>query len=208
MLTETTGRTPRDLATELAGLRDVDWPWVWTGPPQGGSPEFREWCARYGWEPRNVEGNLDVRTRSGGELTFGAGGFWNPVDRVGHLAWHLDADAAGDNPQVVATAAEAWPVYLGAAESVLGTPTWTGPWDSSDFPDAPHESAWGGRDFRLQTRSPYRVAYWAPAGGRPGQPLVVLDQSVSFPTWTEDTAGSSMISLTAYKPQEAGDGRR
>jgi hypothetical protein len=208
MLTEKTGRTPQDLAAELAGLRGIDWPWVWAGPPQGGSPQFREWCARYGWEPRNAEGNLDVRTSTGGELTFGAGGAWNPVDRVDYLAWDLGATTAAANPQVLTTATEAWSAYLGAAESVLGTPTWAGQWDSPEFPDAPHESAWGGQEFRLRTRSPYQVAYWASATGRPGEVAFVLEQTVTFPTWTDNLAGGSAIGFVAYRPREAGDGRQ
>ncbi|MFF5934590.1 hypothetical protein [Streptomyces sp. NPDC012508] len=42
MPTETTGRTPQDLAAELASMRAVDdWPSVWSGPPQGGVPGRR-----------------------------------------------------------------------------------------------------------------------------------------------------------------------
>ncbi|MFF1624819.1 hypothetical protein ACFVXW_23000 [Streptomyces sp. NPDC058251] len=208
MLTEKTGRTPQELAAELAALRGVDWPWVWAGPPQGGSPAFREWCARYGWESQNVEGNLIVHTRTGGELTFGAGGSWNPVDRVDYLAWDVSAGSAGENAQVFSAAAEAWPVHLAAVASALGAPTWTGPWDAPDFPEPAHESAWGGQEFRLRTRSPYQLAYWSPFGDRAGQPLIVLKQTVSFPTWTDNLAGGSTIRLIAYRPQEAGDGRQ
>ncbi|WP_327254237.1 hypothetical protein [Streptomyces sp. NBC_01244] len=57
MLTETSGRGAQDLAAELEGLRDVDWASVWAGTPQGGSPEFREWCERYG---RAAEENGEV----------------------------------------------------------------------------------------------------------------------------------------------------
>ncbi|MEU4931449.1 hypothetical protein AB0G54_33910 [Streptomyces yokosukanensis] len=207
MLTEKTGRTPQDLATELAALVGLDWPWVWAGPPQGGSPAFGEWCARYGWQPQNVEGNLAVRTGTGGRLRFGSGGNWNPVTDVDTVVWDLAAATAADNEQVISAAADAWPRYLDAAAGVLGAPRWTGAWDDPDFPEPPHESYWPSRDFRLRTRRPYRFAYWQPAADGPERPYVVLDQSVSFPTWGEAAPGGSMIWLTAFRPVGDGSGR-
>ncbi|MFC9926964.1 hypothetical protein [Streptomyces sp. NPDC127190] len=204
MLTEKTGRSPQDLAAELAALSGLDWPWVWAGPPQGGSPAFREWCARYAWEPENAEGNLIVRTAAGGRLTFGSGGQWNPVDRLDHVAWDLAAATPADNEQVIGAAADAWARYLDAAAGVLGAPLWTGPWDAPDFPEPPHGSYWPSRDFRLRSRRPYRFAYWRP--GADG-PFVVLDQSVSFPTWGQAAPGGSMIWLTVHRPVDGGSDR-
>ncbi|MFF1445508.1 hypothetical protein [Streptomyces sp. NPDC058295] len=202
MPTERTGRTPQDLAAELAGLMTVDWPWVWSGPPQGGSPAFREWCERYGWAPQNAEGDLRVLTGTGGRLTFGSGGRWNPVTDIDYVARDLAAVSATENEQVIAATAEDWTQHLNAAAGVLGAPSWSGTWDAPDFPEPPHERYWPSRDFRSKTRRPYRFAYWAPATGRPEQPLVVLDQSVSFPTWTETAPGGSMIWLKLFRTAE------
>jgi hypothetical protein len=207
MPTEKTGRTPQDLATELAALWGVDWPWVWEGPPQGGSPAFREWCERYGWDPQNAEGNLVVRTAMGGKLTLGAGGRWNPVSDIDYVAWDLAAAESLENPQVIAAAEETWVEYLAAAVGVLGAPTWTGAWDAPDFPEPTHETYWPGREFRLKARRPYRLAHWSPTEGGQERPVVVLDQSVSFPTWGEAAPGGSMIWLKMFRPR-AGEGGR
>ncbi|MFF5706649.1 hypothetical protein ACFY7H_29815 [Streptomyces sp. NPDC012794] len=140
MLTETTGRTSRDLAAELANMRAVDdWPSVWSGPPQGGTAEFYAWCERYGWEPQTTERTLELRTRSGGEWTFfpAKGAFWNPLGALNHYAWQVLAGSGEEYGAVHAAAAEVWPAYLKAAEDVLGTPTWSGDWDAADFPQPP-----------------------------------------------------------------------
>ncbi|MCX4527032.1 MULTISPECIES: hypothetical protein [unclassified Streptomyces] len=205
MLTETTGRTPQDLAAELANLRAVDdWPSVWSGPPEGGSGEFTEWCGRYGWEPLTFDRQLRLRTPGGGSWTFfdRVGGQWSPLASLVHWAWQPKADAAAENSAVFDTAAATWPAYLRAAEGVLGTPTWTGAWDAADFPEPPHPSYWSDREERVLDREPYRFAYWAPGSGVPGLPFIVLTQSVTFPTWTTDMPGGSAISLEVYPPAE------
>ncbi|MEV7519479.1 hypothetical protein [Streptomyces sp. NPDC091371] len=206
MLTETTGRTAQDLAIELEGLQAVDWASVWAGPPQGGSPEFRAWCARYGWEPQTVERNLVVRTPTGGRLTFESGGFWNPVESLSHYGWQVRAGAAQENPAVLDLAARTWPEYLTEATSVLGAPAWTGSWDAEDFPEPPAPGYWPDREFRMKTRRPYRFVYWAGAvsgtGSGPAEPFVVLSQSIAFPTWAADMPGASAISLEVHPPVE------
>jgi hypothetical protein len=195
MPTETTGRTPHDLAAELTVLRDVDWASVWAGPPQG-EREVREWCGRYGWEPLTFDRQLEVRGRSGGPLTFYAGGMWRPVSSVGYDAWHVKAERADANTTVLSGADTAWPAHLDAAAAVLGAPVWAGPWDAPDFPEPPDPRYWESARTRLRERSPYRLAYWwAPSGDA----AFVLDQSVSFPTWTPDLPGSSAITL-AVRP--------
>ncbi|AOR33072.1 hypothetical protein BFF78_20180 [Streptomyces fodineus] len=199
MLTETTGRTPQDLATELAVLRDADWASVWAGPPMP-EPELREWCGRYGWEPLTFDRQLVVRGRSGGELTLSSNGQWSPVSSVRYDAWDVRAGEAADNGTVLSSADEAWPGYLDAAVSALGAPVWAGSWDAEDFPEPPTPAFWRGRESRLSKRSPYRLAYWAPRSADGA--AFVLDQSVSFPTWTQDLPGGSMICLTARAAAE------
>ncbi|WP_405980010.1 hypothetical protein [Streptomyces sp. NBC_00158] len=210
MLTETTGRTPQDLTAELTDLAAVDdWPSVWAGPPQGGTREFDEWCRRYGWEPQTTERSLWLRTRSGGDWTSYAvwGSDWSPLASLSHQGWNVAAGSGKENPDVHAAAAEAWPAHLKAAESALGAPTWSGQWDSPDFPEPPHPTYWRDREERELSRNPFRLAYWAPNAGVPGQPYIVLTQSVSFQSWTTDHPGGSAITLSAYAPVEflAGD---
>ncbi|GAA0280409.1 hypothetical protein GCM10010302_17730 [Streptomyces polychromogenes] len=211
MLTETTGRTPQGLAAELAGLKAVDdWPSVWSGPPQGGSGAFNEWCGRYGWQPQTFDRQLLVETRSGGRWTFydRIGGEWSPLVSLTHYPWQVKAGSAAENNEVLTTAAAVWPAHLEAAVGVLGAPTWTGPWDAPDFPEPPHPSYWHSREARMRSRRPYRFAYWAPGGDVPGTPFIVLSQSVAFPTWTTDMAGASAIVLDVYAPEEfQGSGR-
>ncbi|MFJ8161639.1 hypothetical protein ACIRBY_11945 [Streptomyces sp. NPDC096136] len=211
MLTETTGRTPQGLAAELTGMRAVDdWPSVWSGPPQGGSGDFDAWCGRYGWQPETFDRQLSVVTRSGGDWTFydRLGGEWAPLVRLTHYAWQLKADSPAENGEVFATAATAWSAHLEAATGVLGTPTWAGSWDAADFPEPPHPSYWHDRAARMRTRRPYRFAYWAPDGNAPGQPFIVLSQSVTFPTWTDNMAGGAAIALNVHAPEELRDGSR
>ncbi|MEU6309822.1 hypothetical protein [Streptomyces sp. NPDC047014] len=201
MLTETSGRTAQDLAAELADLRGTDWSTIWPGPPQGGSPEFHAWCERHGWEPEPGSRNLVVRTRTGGELTFESNGAWRPVSRLTYWASRLVAADPSDNPAVLEGAASAWPAFLAAAESVLGPAAWHGPWDAEDFPEPPEQAFWGDRDYRLETRDPYRLAFWAPEGEHPGQAFFVLDQAVSFQTWGSGAPGSSVIVLKVHAPE-------
>lgn len=198
MLTETTGRTAQDLATELAALWEADWASVRPGPPWGPERELREWCGRQGWEPLTFDRQLVVRGPSGNELTLYSNGHWAPVFSVGHRAWHVKADAVDANGAVLAAADEQWPAYVAAAAGVLGAPVWTGAWDAEDFPEPPDPAFWEDRESRLRRRGPYRMAHWT-TGGRDGAGAVfVLDQSVSFPTWTRDQPGGSMISLSVY----------
>ncbi|MET7914586.1 hypothetical protein ABZU45_01370 [Streptomyces avermitilis] len=202
MLTETTGRTAQDLAVELAVLRDADWAALWAGPPQSGV-DLERWCGRYGWEPRTSDRQLVVRTGNGGELTFDSGGIWgSPVTSVAlSTCWHVKASAPAENGTVLTAAAETWPTYLEAATSALGAPVWAGPWDAPDFPEpAAHQGVWEGRESRLKHRSPYQLAFWGPLGEAPVQALFVLNQSVSFPTWTPDMPGGSTIRMAVHRP--------
>ncbi|WP_405976910.1 hypothetical protein [Streptomyces sp. NBC_00158] len=203
MLTES-GRTAQDLAAELAGLRGVDWASVWEGPPQGGSSECRTWCERNGWEPQTADRNLVVHSNAGGRWKLEANGNWHPVESLTHWAWHVGAADAAENPEVLAHAARVWPEFLMAAEGVLGPAAWSGPWDAQDFPEPPVTGFWPGRDYRLKTRTPYRMAFWQPTGGHPGQPWIVLVQSVSFAAWSSDTPGGSRLRLSVDAPEGAG----
>ncbi|MFJ3841400.1 hypothetical protein ACIPY6_38645 [Streptomyces sp. NPDC090054] len=198
MLSETSGRNAQDLAAELEGLRGVDWASIWQGPPQGGSSECRGWCERYGWEPQTADRNLVVSSKAGGRWTFEANGNWDPVFRLTHWAWRLSADEASENPGLLTRAADEWPEFLKAAENVLGPAAWNGPWDAPDFPEPPEAAFWEDREYRLETRTPYRMAYWKPVGEHPGQAVIVLVQSVSFAAWTSAMPGSSLLRLTVH----------
>ncbi|MFE5631551.1 hypothetical protein [Streptomyces sp. NPDC056543] len=200
MLTETTGRTPQDLVAELKDELAVDWPSAWQGLPQLGGPEFRKLFDAHGWEyevPVHERESLAVRTRTGAHLTIGLGPLWG-IENVSHDAWHVKGDEPSENGAVLARAVEDWPVYLKAVESVLGAPAWTGPWDAADFPEPPHPSYWPDRSFRLESRRPYRLAHWVPAGDAQGRPHIVLTQSASFPTWTTTAPGGSLIRLELH----------
>ncbi|MGW2489398.1 hypothetical protein ACWCV9_19590 [Streptomyces sp. NPDC001606] len=204
MLTETAGRRPQDLAAELSMLRGVDWGSVWAGPPQS-AVELREWCGRFGWEPLTSDRQLRVRTETGSELSFGnTTTYGSPFTSV-YLTgfWNLKASVPGENAAVLDAAAEAWPLHVEAAVSAMGAPAWSGQWDAEDFPEPPDPRFWAGRESRLRNRSPFRMAYWGPVGETPGQAVFVLDQSVSFPTWTQDLPGGSMISLVVYPPESS-----
>ncbi|MGW7313856.1 hypothetical protein [Streptomyces sp. NPDC054865] len=201
MLTETSGRNAEDLAAELEGLRGVDWASVWQGPPQDGSSECRAWCGRYGWEPQTADRNLVLHSRAGGEWTLESNGNRHPVESLTHWAWHAETTEAVENARVLAQVDEVWPEFLKAAEGVLGPAAWSGPWDAHDFPEPPVRGFWPGRDHGLKTRTPYRMAFWTPTGQQPGDPCLVLAQSVSFATWTTDTPGSSRIRLGVNAPE-------
>lgn len=201
MLTETSGRSAQDLAAELEGLRGVDWASVWAGPPQGGSSECREWCARYGWEPQTADRNLVVSTPGGGKWTLESNSNWHPVYRLTHWAWRTKVDEASENPGLLTHASKEWPAFLKAAEDVLGPAAWSGPWDAQDFPEPPEPDFWPDGEYRVKTRTPYRMAYWNPTGENPGQAVIVLRQSVSFAAWTADTPGSAQIRLSVHAPE-------
>ncbi|MFF3016558.1 hypothetical protein [Streptomyces sp. NPDC057939] len=200
MLTETSGRNAQDLAAELEGLRGVDWASVWEGPPQGGSSECRAWCERYGWEPQTADRKLVVVSRVEGRWSLESNELWAPVDSLSHWAWRVEAADAVENPALLAHAAEQWPEFLRSAESVLGQPAWSGPWDAADFPEPPERGFWPDRDYRIQTRTPYRMAYWT-VGAHPGQAVVIQEQAVSFMTWTDDGPGTSNLQLTVTAPE-------
>ncbi|MFM9457527.1 hypothetical protein ACSCB1_39855 [Streptomyces europaeiscabiei] len=165
---------PQRLAEELAGLEHVDWPAIWAGPPYPG-PALNDWCALFGWKPLPEDRVLSVRTATGGRLTLTpvVGGGWSPVRSLGWSTWHITASDADENDQVLETAAEVWPSYEAAAREVLGTPEFSGAWDSPAFPEPQGKSHWLlPREMRLRTRNPYRLAVWRGAGAE--EPVVVL----------------------------------
>ncbi|MGW4503070.1 hypothetical protein ACWENO_00355 [Streptomyces sp. NPDC004436] len=205
MLIEETGRTPQDMAAELANMKAVDdWPSVWSGSPQGGSTEFAEWCDRNGWDPLTSDRQLRVRTTGGGRWTFfDRAGMGGPLIALEHYAYQLKAETAAENGEVFSAVEASWPTFLQVGQGVLGLPTWTGSWDASDFPEPPRHWYWNGRDERMLNREPYRFAYWAPAGAVPGEPYFVLSQTVSFPTWTADTPGGTAVSLEVFPPADS-----
>ncbi|MFM9691989.1 hypothetical protein [Streptomyces europaeiscabiei] len=191
-------RTPQELATELSGLTDVDWPTVWAGPPYPGQG-LDMWCAQFGWVPTSFERILQVRTDTGGEFVLHAsGGSWAPVADVSHWLWGIGAETGEDNPAVLAEAARVWPVYLTAACSVWGEPTWEGPWDAADFPDVI-----GGQEFsdpgeRSEERDPYRLAYWLPRSSV--GPLVVMSVALAVGTAQQEWDGAANMSIE-FRPR-------
>jgi hypothetical protein len=197
-------RTPQELVTELRGLSDVDWPTVWAGPPLPGQG-LDMWCAQYGWTPQSFERVLEVRTDTGGEFVFSApGGRWAPVDAVNHWVWGAGAETAEDNPAVLAAADRAWPVYVTAACSVLGEPTWEGAWDAGDFPESLGTHPLGSREFRLTKKNPYRLAYWRKSDGV--GPLTVMTITLAAGTAQGRHAGAANMAVKFYpQPVEIGE---
>ncbi|MFJ1808700.1 MULTISPECIES: hypothetical protein [unclassified Streptomyces] len=196
-------RTPQELVTELRGLTDVDWPTIWSGPPYPGQG-LEMWCAQFGWTPTSFERVLQVRSDTGGDFTLNApGGSWAPVAGVSHRVWGAGAETAADNPAVLAQAARAWPLYLTAACSVLGEPTWEGSWDSEDFPDVIGAQELADREIRFEEQNPYRLAYWLPTSGT--GPLVVLQVALAVGTAQQDWDGAANLSVKfSPRPVEMG----
>ncbi|MFJ8944110.1 hypothetical protein ACIRG4_12780 [Streptomyces sp. NPDC102395] len=167
--------SPQQLGRELAGLEHVDWPAVWAGPPNPGQA-LDDWCALFGWKPLAEDRVLSVRTATDGRLTLTpvVEGGWSPVRSLGWTTWHLRADSSDENDQVLQTAAEAWPRYEEAARAVLGTPEFSGSWDSPDFPEPRGRGHWlPSRERRLRNRTPYRLAVWRGASAE--EPTVALE---------------------------------
>ncbi|MDR6981124.1 hypothetical protein J2X68_007866 [Streptomyces sp. 3330] len=166
-------RTPQELVTELHGLRDVDWPTVWSGPPHPGQG-LDMWSAQFDWVPTSFERVLQVRTDTGATLTLNnVGGSWAPVTDVSHWLWGAGAETVEDNPSLLAEAAHVWPLYVTAASAVLGEPTWEGAWDAEDFPENLGNHDVGSRSYRLAQQNPHRLAYWMPTDA--SAPLVILE---------------------------------
>ncbi|MFJ8507688.1 hypothetical protein [Streptomyces avermitilis] len=193
--------SPQQLAAELAGLRHVDWPAVWAGPPNPGQA-LDDWCALFGWKPLAQDRVLAVRTPTGGRLSITpvTEGGWSPVKSLGWTAWHLRADASDENDRVLELAAAAWPAYEAAAREVLGEPEFSGAWDSPDFPEPPAGAHWlPSRERRLRTRNPHRFAVWRGAG--PEEPVIVMEMFSGGVTPTGLGRRGVMINLDCH-PQE------
>jgi hypothetical protein len=166
--------SPQRLAEELAGLGHVDWPGVWAGPPFPGQA-LNDWCALFGWTPLPQDRILNVRTATGSQLTLQPvyEGGWSPVRSLSWTNWHLQADNSDENDSVLERAAEAWPSYEAAAREVLGTPEFSGAWDSSAFPEPESLGPWlPSRERRLRNRNPYRLAVWRGASAE--EPVITL----------------------------------
>jgi hypothetical protein len=173
-------RTPQELVTELRGLADVDWPTIWAGPPYPGKG-LDMWCAQFAWTPLSFERVLEVRTDTGGRFALNnLGGTWAPVTHVSHWLWGMSAKTVEDNATVLSEATRVWPLYLTAACSVLGEPTWEGTWDAEDFPERLGGKSVGSRDYRVRQQNPHRLAYWMPE--ETTAPLVTLEISLAFNT--------------------------
>ncbi|OQR63762.1 hypothetical protein B6E66_12530 [Streptomyces maremycinicus] len=159
-------RSPQQLAEELEGLEHVDWPAVWAGPPNPGQA-LDDWCALFGWKPTSAERVLTVRSGTGQDLALfpvrSAG--WAPVKQLSWTSWHMSADNASENDEVLTQAAETWAAYVEAARAVLGDPSYAGAWDDPAFPEPPHDRHWlMPSDLRLEDMDPYRMAIWREEG--------------------------------------------
>jgi hypothetical protein len=196
-------RTPQELATELRGLADVDWPTVWAGPPYPGQG-LDMWCAQFNWVPTSFERILQVRTDTGGEFALNAlGGRWAPVDSVSHWVWGVGAETAEDNPAVLTAAVQAWPIYLTAACAVLGEPTWEGSWNAEDFPDVVGGQEIASPQLRFEEQDPHRMAYWLPRSG--SDPLVIMRIALAVGTAQNEWDGAANLSVRFYpRPVEMG----
>jgi hypothetical protein len=192
---------PHRLAEELTGLRHVDWPAVWAGPPVPGQA-LDDWCALFGWTPLATDRVLAVRTATGGRLTLTpvVEGGWSPVQSLDWTAWHLRADASEENDRVLETAAGAWPAYEAAAREVLGDPDFSGAWDAPGFPEPTGPGHWlPSRERRLRTRNPGRLALWR--GGGPEEPAIALELFSGGVTPTGRGRRGVMIQVHCH-PQE------
>ncbi|MDQ0681400.1 hypothetical protein QFZ56_000363 [Streptomyces achromogenes] len=170
--------TPQELATELAVLTEVDWREVWPGAGRGHEPD-PAWLARFDWQVVDFQwrsndwGPITVQTRTGKrhhlstttshsmEYAYASHRLW-----VGSTA----DDHEGVHEREAVEAAAAWEEYLASAQGVLGAPTWSGAWDSADFP-----VSFGDRAGALEQRreyNPYRLAVWNPRG--PEGAVIVL----------------------------------
>ncbi|MFD3945087.1 hypothetical protein [Streptomyces sp. NPDC058579] len=205
MLTETT-RTPQDLVAELKDELAVDWPELWRGLPQPGGPDFRRLFEGYGWEydvPVHERGCIPVRTRTAARLSIYMDGLCR-VETAVHTPWSLKTGDPAAYDTALTRAEANWPVYLKAVESVLGSPTWSGPWNAADFPEPPHRSYWARGAYRLEHRAPFALAHWKPAEDEVGRPWVVLNQSVH--SSARNTGTSLRLELCA--PPETLEARR
>lgn len=190
--------SPETLVAELGDLRGVDWPAVWKGPPPGGSPAFHEWCAVYGWEPLEVEADLEVRTRHGNSIYFRSRGRWRPVVSLGLSLFRVRTGIAEEKGAVVEASDSRWPVYVEAVSSVLGGFAGAGLAGEPGFPSPPVDGLW-----KVPTSpqdNPRRVAYWVAEGEQ--APIVVLEQGVSLLTWQERWGAGSNVSLDLLHPRE------
>ncbi|WP_149825789.1 hypothetical protein [Streptomyces tailanensis] len=193
--------SPQRLAEELAGLEHVDWPAIWAGPPNPG-PALNDWCALFGWKPLPQDRVLAVRTATGGRLSLTpvAEGGWSPVQSLRWTTWHLRAGNSSENDQVLEIAADAWPRYEAAARGVLGTPEFSGAWDSPTFPEPRGTDHWlPSREMRLSDRDPYRLAVWRGTGSE--DPVIALQVLSGGVTPRGVGLRAVMISVVCY-PQE------
>ncbi|MFF7359225.1 hypothetical protein ACFZA1_42640 [Streptomyces filipinensis] len=201
MPTRKNDHSPEELAEVLKNLEHVDWPAIWAGPP-GPGQALDDWCALFSWEPLPGERSLGVRTPTGQRLTLfpHTGQIWAPVSALATTFWHLRADDASENAEVLARAADVWPAYEAAARSVLGEPAYSGAWDDPAFPEPPHERHWlWPRDLRLQYRSPYRLAMWLPKG--PEDRVTVLQVNLGVVP-SEDIPRGALIDLDCFPPED------
>ena len=193
--------SPQRLAEELAGLEHVDWPAIWAGPPNPG-PALNDWCALFGWKPLPQDRVLAVHTATGGRLNLTpvVEGGWSPVQSLRWTTWHLRAVDSSENDQMLEIAADAWPRYEAAARGILGTPEFSGAWDSPAFPEPQGADHWlPSRAMRLSDRDPYRLAVWRGASSE--DPVITLQVLSGGVTPRGVGLRAVMISVACY-PQE------
>ena len=190
---------------ELDDMSRVDWPSVWAGPPQGGSGEFQDWCARYDWDPQTVENDLRVITRNGNEVTLSANGQWSPVISFKFYRSLADIETSEikEKREVVKRGIAEWKRLRDSISQKLGNPTWSGEAGDSDFPESPVDGYW--RKPRSSKGNPFRLAYWSPPQDS-HIPVVVLNLGVTRDTWEPD-GGSGSILSASFRPPLSRDKR-
>jgi hypothetical protein len=197
--------TPRELATELAVLTEVDWRKVWPGASGEYEPD-PAWLAQFGWQVVNFQwmtnswGPITVRTRTGKQHHLsGRVSNTRTYARASHRLWRGGDPDPHDGPhdREAAEASAAWGEYLVAARSVLGAPTWSGAWDDDRFPVS--FGSRSGPPERRRRLNPYRLAVWNPPS--PESAVIVL-------TTFEDVYGRQSVDLELRDPAHIvlGDG--
>lgn len=200
MIQESRSMEIDSLTPELEDLKRIDWSDLWAGPPAPGTRALREWCDRYGWEPRTAEGDLEVVTRHGNTLILASNGHWHPVVALhcGEL-WIGRTDDSAEKKEVVSRGTERWERIRSCVTETWGSPDWSGAAGDETYPESPVAGSWP-RPLSPQD-NPYRMAFWSSSENGRGA-VLLLEQSVAAFTWTGHSGAVSMVTLAVEPSAE------